>query len=144
MLDGLRRVFKIIHQREKIPPDQFRRRLERARDKFLAMAKRTKAGGEAANLAERFRVHGKAYFTFITNPDIDPTNNIAEQALRFCVIDRRITQGTRGENGRRWSERIWTTMASCARQGRSAFEFIAKAVEAHFQGHPPPSLVPAR
>jgi hypothetical protein len=27
---------------------------------------------------------------------------LAEQAIRFVVIDRLITQGTRGEKGRRW------------------------------------------
>ena len=107
------------------------------------MEERNQAGGDAANLAERFRNHGKAYFTFITEPDIDPTNNIAEQALRFSVIDRRITQGTRGVNGRRWCERIWTTTATCVQQGRSAFDFITKAVEASFRGDPPLSLLPA-
>jgi len=43
----------------------------------------------------------EAYFRFITTPGIDPTNNLAEQAIRFVVIDRHITQGTRSEKGRR-------------------------------------------
>jgi transposase len=60
---------------------------------------RTQAGGATAQLAKCFRLHGNEYFTFITQPDIEPTNNVAERALRFCVIDRRITQGTRGLNG---------------------------------------------
>jgi transposase len=41
-------------------------------------------------MATRFRLHGEAYFTFITTPGLDPTNNIAEQAIRFIVIDRHI------------------------------------------------------
>jgi transposase len=95
VLDGLKALFKLIHQREKIPPDTFRRRLERQRDKFLRQVRRTKAGGQATVLAKRFRTHGREYFTFITQPDIDPTNNVAERAIRFCVIDRLITRGTR-------------------------------------------------
>jgi len=55
VLDGLKKIFKIIHQREKIPPDTFRRRLQKERDRFLEMAKRTKAGGDARTLAKRFR-----------------------------------------------------------------------------------------
>jgi len=47
----------------------------------------------ARNLAKRFRKHGEAYFRFVTTPDIEPTNNLAEQAIRFVVIDRRITKG---------------------------------------------------
>ena len=42
----------------------------------------------------------------MTTPEVDPTNNSAEQAIRFVVIDRHITQGTRSETGRRWSERV--------------------------------------
>jgi transposase len=44
--------------------------------------------------------------------------------MRFVAIDRKITQGTRGERGRRWCERMWSTLATCVRQGRSAFQFL--------------------
>ena len=141
VLDGLKALFKIIHQREKIPPDRFRRRLERQRDKFLRQVRRTQAGGQAAVLAKRFRTHGREYFTFITCPEIDPTNNVAERAIRFCVIDRLITRGTRGLPGRQWCERIWTIRATCAQQGQRLFHFIRDAVQAHFEGTLPPSLI---
>ena len=51
-------------------------------------------------LAERFR-GGQAdnYFLFLTTPGIEPTNNQTEQAIRHIVIDRHITQGTRGKRG---------------------------------------------
>jgi len=39
--------------------------------------------------------HGDAYFRFVTTPGVAPTNNLAEQAIRFVVLDRRVTQGTR-------------------------------------------------
>jgi hypothetical protein len=51
---------------------------------------------EAANLARRFRKHGASYIRFITTPGIEPTNNLAEQAIRFVVIDRLVTQGCSG------------------------------------------------
>jgi len=86
--------------------------------------------------------HGEAYFTFITTPGIEPTNNLAEQAIRFVVIDRHITQGTRSERGNRWSERIWTVIATCAAQGLSVYEFLRASVRAFWSGTPQPSLVP--
>ena len=73
---------------------------------------------EAGNLANRFHDHGREYLRFITTPDIEPTNNLAEQAIRFVVIDRRITQGTRSAAGRTWCERIWTTLATCTQKWR--------------------------
>ena len=94
-------------------------------------------------MAERFRKHADAYFRFITTPGVEPTNNLAEQALRFVVIQRRITQGTRGAAGRAWCERIWTAAATCRQQGRSAFDFLCRALHAHLAGQPAPSLLPA-
>jgi hypothetical protein len=43
---------------------------------------------------------------YITCPSIEPTNNVAERALRFWVIDRYIMQGTRGRKGQQWCERF--------------------------------------
>src|SRR5438128_367333 len=83
---------------------------------------------EATNMAKRFKKHGAAYLQFLTTPGIEPTNNLAEQAIRFVVLDRVVTQGTRGETGQRWSERIWTVLATCVQQGRSVFEFLHESV----------------
>ena len=96
---------------------------------------------EVANMVKRFRDNGEAYFTFITTPGMDPTNNVAEQAIRFVVIDRLVTQGTRSAKGRHTNERLWTVIATCALQGRSAYNFILKAVEAYFRSEPAPSLL---
>ena len=85
----------------------------------------------------------EAHFRFITTPGVEPTNDLAEQPLRFVVIDRRITQGTRGEAGRQWCERIGTVRATCAQQGRSVFRFLHDALTASFTGQPAPSLLPA-
>ena len=75
---------------------------------------------------------------------VEPTNKLAEQAKRFVVIDRRITQGTRSKRRQRWCKRIWTAIATCPQQGRSVFEYLREAVNAHFHGQPIPSLIPAR
>src|SRR5438046_7350481 len=97
---------------------------------------------EAKNMARRFELHGAAYFQFITTPGLEPTNNLAEQAIRFVVIDRHITQGTRSEGGNRWSERIWTVIATCAAQGLSVYEFLCASIQTFWDGLPQPSLAP--
>jgi len=76
------------------------------------------------NMAQRLRKHGEAYFTFLTTPGVEPINNLAEQAIRFVVMDRHLTQGTRSEGGRHWSERIWTVIATCVQQGQSVYNFL--------------------
>jgi transposase len=142
--DALRDLFGAIHRREKLTPAGFQRALAAAREQVMrAATTRVPEAKHAQNLAKRFRENGEAYFRFITTPGIDPTNNLAEQAIRFVVIDRHITQGTRSEKGRRWCERIWTVIATCAQQGRAVFQFLLDSVQAHLCGTPPPSLLPS-
>jgi transposase len=143
LLEELRRLFHVIHRRELMPAARFQRALERARDRVLKVGQRAPPRTEAQNLANRFRQHGRAYFRFITTPGIEPTNNLAEQAIRFVVQDRHVTQGTRSPRGRRWCERIWTATATCAQQNRSVFEYLHQTLVAHFAGRPTPSLLSA-
>jgi len=152
LLAAIKDMFKVIHDRENFTPNAFDLAMEQAREAIMKAAltdvpSRLDKNGkeqnqEAFNMAKRFRENGKAYFQFISTPGMDPTNNIAEQAVRFVVIDRRITQGTRSEAGRETNERLWTVVGTCALQGRSAFEFILAAVHANFYGKPEPSLLP--
>ena len=143
LLDALRRMFGIIHRREEMTPQGFQRALEQARQKVLKIGRRTCAARQAHNLARRFRQHGEAYFRFITTPGVEPTNNLAEQAIRFVVIDRHITQGTRSQTGRQWSERIWTVIATLTQQGRSILAYLRDALHTHLHDQPIPGLLPA-
>jgi len=143
LLNRLRALFRVIHRRQKMRPERFERALKRERKEIVRAARHPPWTGPARNMAQRFRQHADAYFRFITTPGVEPTNNLAEQALRFVVIDRRITQGTRGPAGRAWCERIWTVSATCRQQGRSVFEFLHHALDAHFTGQPAPPLLPA-
>jgi transposase len=141
--EALRDLFAVIHRRGDWPEREFRRRLGAARDEVLRRGMHDVPATRASlNLAKRLEAHGESYFRFLTEPGIEPTNNLAEQAIRFVVIDRRITQGTRGERGDRWCERIWTVMATCSQQGRSVFEYLEAAVTAWFAGEEAPSLLP--
>jgi len=143
VLEAARQLFALIHRRDQMDPAQFARDLEDAGNALAGAAiDRVPRTAEARNLAHRFDTHGESYLRFITTPGVEPTNNLAEQAIRFVVLDRVVTQGTRGDTGRRWSERIWTTIATCAQQGRSVFAFLRASVAAYFEGTTPPTLVP--
>jgi transposase len=144
LVKHLRELFRIIHDRALYASDLgFRLVLGRQRDRLVAaLLQRVPATREGRNLAQRFAEHADSYFRFITEPEVEPTNNLAEQALRFVAIQRRLTQGTRGANGQRWCERLWTVVTTCGQQGRSAFDFLLEAVQAYFQGGASPSLLP--
>jgi transposase len=140
----LKELFEVFHLRPGLTEGVWQARLQAARDRVLCVGQNAPPTRHAQNLAKRFREHGVAYFTFVTTPGVEPTNNLAEQAIRFVVIDRHITQGTRGEAGRLWSERIWTVIATCVQQGKSVYGFLREAVRSWFQDAPTPSLLPGK
>jgi transposase len=110
----LRRLFAVIHRREELSARVFQSQLEAARAEVFGCGTRDVPETRASrNLAKRFEAHGASYFRFLTTPGVEPTNNLAEQAIRFVVLDRLVTQGTRSEAGNRWCERIWTAIATC-------------------------------
>jgi transposase len=141
--DALKRLFEVIHQHERMSKQEFQSRLEAARDDVLRAGQQdVPASRQAQAMAKRLQTHGQSYFTFVTTPGVQPTNNLAEQAIRFVVIDRHITQGTRSEKGQRWCERIWSVIATCTQQGRSVFDYLYAAVKAYFGEGTAPSLLP--
>jgi len=140
--EGLRKLFHIIHERDRYSAKEYQRLLEAQRQEIVMSGRREVPPNRPCQaMAKRLEKYGDSYFTFITTPGIEPTNNLAEQAIRFVVIDRHITQGTRSEKGNRWSERIWTVFATCALTGRSVFDFLCASVQAYWDGTPPPSLL---
>lgn len=154
ILQAVRRMFHLIHKQVEHPMEDFQSRLERHQKQIIALAVDTTGLSpiawhvkehypEVFNMAVRFRKHGAAYFTFITTPEIGPTNNSAEQALRFVVMDRRATQGTRSHKGRTFCERIWTVVGTCRMNKRSIFDYLCEAVTAWSNGLPAPSLLSA-
>jgi transposase len=139
--EALRRLFAVIHRREQLSVAVFRSQLEAARAEVLRRGTQdVPETKHSSNLAKRLEKHGESYFRFLTEPGVEPTNNLAEQAIRFVVLDRLVTQGTRSEAGNRWCERIWTVIATCGQQGRSVFDYLYTAVAAWFHRTEAPSL----
>jgi len=143
ILELFKELFSVIHRKEELTEAHFQRMLIKCRDALIKKFKAAPDRAGACNLRKRFKVNPQKFFTFVTTPGVQPTNNMTEQAIRYLVIDRRITQGTRGKKGRDWSERIWTAISTCESQGRPIFQFLCDAVEAHFKGLDPPLLAPA-
>jgi transposase len=144
--NALRELFEIFHRghEQEWAPYTLQHALELARDRILPLATtQVPSTSDAQNMAKRFATHGASFFHFITYQDwIEPTNNLAEQAIRFVVIDRRMTQGTRSQSGRAWCERIWTVMATCTQRGMDVFDFLYRSLCAYWTQAAGPSLLP--
>ncbi len=158
ILDRSRRLFSAWHRRDEMSAEGFHRSMITHRDRFLELVRQPPSTKEAKNLAARFEIVtyrcedseacqtydlSDDYFRFMFAAGVEPTNNHNEQQLRHCVIDRRITQGTRGELGQRYHERMWTAIATCAKQNRSFFDFLHQSIAAETNRTPAPTLLSA-
>lgn len=142
LLLWIRKLFDTWHRAGRLTEAGFARSMDRIRRGFLLAIRRPPPRAEARTLADRFRGSAAdSYFLFLTTPGIEPTNNQTEQAIRHIVIDRHITQGTRGSRGQRWCKRVWTMIATCRQQRRRVFEFFCNALNAHFRQESAPSLL---
>ncbi|MCX5647473.1 MAG: IS66 family transposase, partial [Phycisphaerae bacterium] len=139
LLWWIRKLFDTWHRAGQRTQACFARARHRIQRGFLKGVRHAPSRAEARTLAKRFRGRqADNYFRFLTTPGIEPTNNQTEQAIRHIVID---TQGTRGQRGQRWCERVWTIIATCRQQGRRVFQFFCNALNAHFRQETAPSLL---
>ena len=142
LLDWLKKLFKTLHRKSDYLEQSFLWRMTQIREHFLAIIRRPPEHNLAKKLARRFEGDRAGdYFRFIDDGAIEPTNNATERDIRHSVIDRRITQGTRGDAGMRWCERIWTTIATCKKQRRNVFDFLHQSILAHWTKQPYPQLL---
>ena len=93
--------------------------------------------GTCGHLFDRF----DHLWTFAEHADVEPTNNVAERALRHAVIWRKLSFGTQSESGSRFVETLLSVIETCRQQGRGVFAFMTKAVSAHFKGQAAPTLL---
>lgn len=143
LLSQFRSLFITLNHSESCNPAHLNRVLEKIRDAIVEQSQLdVPPVKEAQLIAKRLRNYETEYFEFIQTLGVEPTNNSAEQAIRFVTIDRHITQGTRSEKGRHWCERIWTILATCSMLDKSAYDYLVEVVQAYFNGEPVPLLIP--
>ena len=114
------------------------------RSEVLALLREGSACGVpkiAGRCREILKLQG-ALFTFVRVVGVEPTNNIAERAVRPAVLWRKGSFGTDSESGSRFVERILTAVATLRMQKRNVLDYITHACEAQLHGQAAPSLLP--
>lgn len=88
-----------------------------------------------------YLIHFDKLWLFVYMENIEPTNNLAEQALRHGVIWRKLSYGSQSEEGERFVERVMTIAMTLKKRAQNSFEYFANSFRAFIFGeHPPPIL----
>lgn len=93
-------------------------------------------------LGREFLNDWDAIFRVLDHPESPLTNNVAEQMLRHWVVWRRISQGTRTEQGSKALALIASVIETCRQRKASPLRYLAKVVESQRQGLSVPELPP--
>ena len=98
-----------VHRyRSQAPPAQFERQvahIERNCDRLL---QQDLDPPEAKRLQRRYLKYRPCLFVFLHRTDVEPTNNVAERALRHSVVHRKVTNGFRSN----WGTNTYASLAS--------------------------------
>ena len=74
--------------------------------------------------------HLDEWFTFLSHPEVEPTNWEGEQAIRPAVVNRKVWGGNRTWAGARAQEVLMSVLETCKRAGRSGLEFVSQTLRA--------------
>lgn len=112
----LSKALHMLYRRLNVPPMDRPPPAEAARLAVVARAimerwaRRPYGSGEVSRFAGKVLNGVDHWFTFLTVPGVEPTNNRAERALREFVVQRKIMGGFRNGKGTRIYETIMTVL----------------------------------
>jgi hypothetical protein len=142
----LTELMDAVYQAREGPPsslaDRHRDRLEEFR--LLCERHRDSPHEKTRALACEFLNDWEAIWIVLSHPHLPLTNNEAERALRHWVIHRRISQGTRTEQGSRALALLVSVIETCRKRKQLPWPYLAKVIAERRKGNPaPPMLAPA-
>ena len=91
------------------------------------------ADDDAGKFAKRLNREMDNLFTFLEEEGVDPTNNRAERAIRFGVLWRKHSMGTKSDKGDRWVERILSIKQTCKLKLVSSFDILFHSIDSFFK-----------
>jgi transposase len=111
--------------------------------KFFALADRylDSRDKDVANLALALLQHFERFFAFLRHEGVEPTNNVAERALRCAVQWRKISFGSRSAQGEVAVARLLTATRTCHMQNIAPLDYLVAALRSYRSALPAPPLL---
>jgi transposase len=136
LLEILDTLMAGVYQAREGPPVDLRSSFsaELARLKALCTKMARSSNEKARQLGVEFLNDWEAIFRVLEHPHLPLTNNVAERILRHWVILRRITQGTRTEQGSKTLAIMASVIETCRLRNASPLRYLAQTIAARRKG----------
>lgn len=105
--------------------EQYCARLRGSLREILNLKPKSVEGQRLLKRYQKIRAH---LLLFLSDATIPPTNNASEQALRWSVVFRKVTNGFRSDWGAELFAQVRSLVNTAKRQGISAFDAISRAL----------------
>jgi len=92
-------------------------------------------------IAKRMRRNRGELTAFLWERELDGTNNAAERALRPAVVARKISGGSRSQNGADAWAKLASLMRTADQQGRNVLAVVKQLLIEHWSGKPAMALL---
>ena len=119
-----RYAIHVHHQRNQLSPDQFAVQVARIEYHCDRLLQRSLAPPDAKRLQRRYLKHRQNLFVFLYRTDVEPTNNVAERALRPSVVHRKVIGCFRSEWGANAYAALASVIDTAELSGINAFDAI--------------------
>jgi hypothetical protein len=138
LVRDLRRLIEWVHDGEDARTPAVKRLM--ARVKWNCQRNRYEDEKKVRELAGEILNDWDAVVAFVFDPALPPTNNDAERALRHAVIARRISFGTRTDEGSRFYAAALSVIDTCRKRGVETWNYACRLIAAARAGLPAPAI----
>jgi len=138
MADFIAGIYRAREGPETNPKEEFAQQLAELKEwcQQHQASKHEKTGQLARELLHDW----EAIWTVLEHPELPITNNIAERALRHWVIARKISHGTRTQQGSRALALLASVIETCRQRKVSPWTYLAEVIAERRKGNPAPPL----
>lgn len=118
------------HLKGEVSAEDLKARREEFDQKLERLAYPAREVPAYETLSQHLWNHLDEWFTFLSHPEVEPTNWEAESAVRPAVVNRKVWGGNRTPAGAHAQEVLMSVLETARRAGHSALDFVSQTLRA--------------
>ena len=131
-----------LYHRDGYDPSLYESRIELLYGRLIDLMRIRAEDKDVNRIAKRLEKYWDELLTFLTHPEVAPTNNQAEREIRPAVIMRKVMQGNQSEKGAKTQSILMTIFRTLKRRGYHPVTTVVKALQTALRTGQLPPLPP--
>ena len=112
---------RMINPSSDLTLNGFQRRVTQIGNRLDRLLECQLTDADEKRLQNRFQIDREKLLTFLDYPDVPPTNNVSEQAIRTSMLHRKVTNGFRSDWGAKAYANLLSVISTSKIKGERVF-----------------------